>query len=784
MAHDQHETRNDPFPDELFQGERGGDDLFEDDLLNLARGGLLGRRAHRLVYFIESQVVFHKEQLRWACRILLGKERLEWTTRDVFSGFEVRDLNRPRVVADDLERLAPQWGRLLPDFPRLRAMVAHRLAQKYRLKRYHLPQVIKALGLDSDAVRDAYETEYGQIGNWWNLEVMEDPLDPKDTTPDQDALAEDILAREAEWLSVSGGDVVVKKGDPMDCFYVVASGRLRSDPSSPEQKEQRDFARGDVLGEVHLLAGVPWKSTVRAVRDGELVRVSRDSVMKLLEDYPKQGIELTKGVVARAVARNQGLRASALTIALIPLNADRAHEVFAEQFAERLTPFGSVMRVDARAVDDAVTAGASSATPGDDLDGMVASWLSMQETHHQYVIYEADRELSPWTERCIRQADRVIVVARANTDPGLRPVERRLGPESVVDLVLLHDPVVVMPNGTAAWLAHRNVRFHHHARIGDQNHAGRVARIVSGNALGIVCGGGGARGFVHPGVIRAFEEHGVAPDLYGGSSMGAVGAGLAALGWSADQIRRLGERLPKRSVLFDYTLPLMSITAGRRLTAFLRSVFLDVNIEDIWTPFFCVSTNLTRGGIEIHRKGPIWKAVRASVAIPGIFSPVLHQGNVLVDGAVLNNLPVDIMRDQWEAGTVIGVMTRINSTEFGPYEFELDLSGWKILRQRLTKSRQRLKVPSILGILLRSFDIKDARSTDESSTHRFADILIEPNTTGLGFLDFTAYNELAESGYIAAQKVFGDERIAERLYHGRDMAKGGRRSVASQPAAR
>lgn len=731
--------------------------LLAEDLLSISRGGFRGRRAHRLVYFIESQVAFHKEQLGWACRVLLGKARAEWGSRDVLSGFELRGQNRTPIGVYDLERYAPEWSRLLPNVPRLRANVAQILARKYKLTQLHVPGIRAALGLDQPAVKEAYQQEYGLADDLFGTGLpIAAPIARDSDSRGHDLPAEELLAEDAEWVSVAGGEVVVRAGEPMDYLYVVASGRLRMERSSKHAKDLRGYARGDVLGDVNLLAKASWKTTVRAIRDGELVRISRAAVMKMMNAYPRQGLELTQALVTRSAVGARDQRHSALAIAVLPLDASGGHVKVAHRLADTLASRGPVLRLDARTIDDAVTAGAAEAGPGDDLEGMVASWLSMQETQHRVVLYQADERLTGWTKRCLRQADRVILVASAESDPGIRPIEAQLNERSEVHLVLLHDDTVTMPSGTAAWLAEREVAFHHHVRLSHDTDVARMGRLVTEIAVGAVFGGGGARGFVHPGVLRAFEEQGIVPDIIGGSSMGAVAAGLAALGWPSENIRRLGERLPKSSSLFDYTLPLMSINTGRKVSAFLQSVFGDTMIEDLWTPFFCISTNLSRGGICIHRTGQLWHAVRASVAIPGVFSPVMHQGDVLVDGAVLNNLPVDVMRGLCQGATVIGVQTSIASSGFGSYHFEPDPSGWHILWRRLRPQRAQVGAPSIFSVLLRSFDIKDTRDEHEDSQEVQPDVLIEADTTGLGFLDFPSYAAFADAGYEAARKALAN----------------------------
>ena len=730
-------------------GSRDFDELSSELLIRRSRGGFLGRRAHRLVYFIESHVANHKEQLRWACRVLLGKDQAEWTAKDVLSGFALRDFTSPRIGVHDLERHAASWGRLVPSSPGMRAVVFHILAGKYKLAQYHIPNIRAALSLSAPRVQEAYLEEYGEpiasaLGGTRPTEG--------EAAGDRDAASEDLLAGSAEWLFVPGGSVVARQGEPMDALFVVASGRLRTEQGAAGQG-RREYVTGDVLGEIQILAGGKWPATVHAARDSELVRFSGSALRELFDAHPRQGVELARALLDRA--KRSARRAAAMSVAVLALDDDNDASAFAQALAGALDRLGSTLLLDARQVDDAVTAGASGSEPGDDLDGMVAAWLSEQESNHRYVVYLGKSKEPAWLARCLRQADRVVVVARAGSDPAPRDVERPLLGRSDVHLVLLHPDHTKRPAGTAAWLSGRSLRCHHHVRLGVAADVERAARITGGEAVGIALGGGGARGFAHAGVLRALSEEDVALDVYGGTSMGAVGAGLAALGWTPDEILGLGKRLTRRRALLDYTLPMMSLTRGRRLTQFLKSIFGDARIEDLWHPYFCVSTNMSKGEIEVHRQGPLWEAVRASVALPGIFSPVVKEGEILTDGAVLNNLPCDVMRELFDCGTVIGVQVSPPSGGYGTYRIEQDLSGWAILARRINPLRRREPAaPSIVSILLRTVEVKEAKGGRAAEGHG-SDILIRPDTSRVRLLDFSAYKELGELGYAAAKQILG-----------------------------
>jgi NTE family protein len=170
----------------------------------------------------------------------------------------------------------------------------------------------------------------------------------------------------------------------------------------------------------------------------------------------------------------------------------------------------------------------------------------------------------------------------------------------------------------------------------------RLARLVSGHGRGLVLAGGGARGVAHLGVLRALHEAGHAFDAVGGTRIGAIiGAGLAC-GWALEAMtENLRRAFVQGRPLSDGTLPLVAMTRGRRASLMLQRAFGVLEIDDLPMSYFCVSTRL--GGMAVHRRGPLWLWLRASSAIPGVLPPVLHQGGVHVDGALVNDLPTDVM---------------------------------------------------------------------------------------------------------------------------------------------
>jgi NTE family protein len=265
---------------------------------------------------------------------------------------------------------------------------------------------------------------------------------------------------------------------------------------------------------------------------------------------------------------------------------------------------------------------------------------------------------------CVRQADRVLLVGRAGASSELNATEELLLQESAArpaaptELVLIHERSGQSFPGTAKWLARRPVIRHHHVRSGVREDLGRLARILAGCAMGLTLGGGGARGFAQIGVIRALEEARIPIDMICGVSMGAIIAGQYAMGWDWPTMIRSNKRLlADKRLNTDLAIPLFSLSSGRRFRSALKTFFGEIEIEDLWLSYFCASCNLSTSQLVGHRRGRLWWSVNASNAIPGLLPPVLHGGQLLIDGGVLNSHPGDLLKEVCGGPVIVSMVS-------------------------------------------------------------------------------------------------------------------------------
>jgi len=569
------------------------------------------------------------------------------------------------------------------------------------------------------------------------------------------------IAELTDEVQVAGGATLMNEGDPGDCFYLVVSGRLQIfSASQGAPRVVAELGQHETVGEMAMLTGGPRSATVRAVRDSRLIRFSRAAFDRLLTEHPRAMMHLARMLVVRfqnSVSAPRTESAPA-TITVVGAGSDAPVRQLAADLARALAVFGPTLHLTASAVDGYL--GASVANTGADGAGNVrlAAWLSEQEQSHRVVVYEADDCASEWTRRCLRQADRVLFVGRGGSDPvPLNDVEAAFWRSSVrakSALALVHEPTVDRPSGTDRWLQHRSVASYHHLRSGVVRDVERLARHLFGRTTSVVLSGGGARGFAHIGVLRALDEAGIPVDLIGGASQGAIIGALYAFGYDQQAIlEHVHEHLVKRGLhrLRDATLPIVSLFNGRRGVQMVKMMFGEARIEDLWLNYFCVSSNLTRASCEVHRTGVLHKCLRASAGIPGFYPPFPHNGDLLVDGGVLNNVPVDIAR-QLASGTVIAVDVAVPDDLTTTVEAFDSMSGWRLLFDRLNPFSSAPRLPNIAQILSRTATL--ASIYHRESGRPLADLYLQPPVERIGMLEWKALNDIADLGYrYAAEQI-------------------------------
>lgn len=565
----------------------------------------------------------------------------------------------------------------------------------------------------------------------------------------------DEVAGHLDWMSVPGGHAVWRQGEDGDGLYLVYRGRLSivRELVGGETVVLGQVGRGESFGEVSALTGNHRSATVSTLRDSVLARLSRTGLRLLLDAHPKIALALTRRLAGwLAPSSRTGERRSCLAVAVAATREGIALPEIARDLADALSAIGPTLHLTSREMDERFAGAVSDQGSG---HGPLGAWLDEQETRYRFVLYEADPRPSAWTRRCLSQADRVLVVANADQEPDLGPLADelpRVENRSREELVLLHDGRQ-RPKGTARWLALRPFARHHHLRPASPNDFSRIARFLNGTAVGLVLGGGGARGFAHIGVMRALDEAGVPIDRVGGTSMGAVMAALYARGFDWKEMVRLNRwGWVKYQPHKLFNLPLISLISTRKAERMLKMMFGDAQMEDLWLSFFCVSTNLTRAELNIHRKGSLRHWVSASMRIPGVVPPVVENGDLLVDGGVLDNLPIDVMRRLGD-GPVIAVDVSATIDVRADPSYREAPNPWQLLLNRWRRTARPF--PNIVQLIHRSAVL--ASDIYAKQAKHEVELYLDLPMDRFDMFDVEPLDEIVEAGYQYARQQLAEK---------------------------
>lgn len=577
---------------------------------------------------------------------------------------------------------------------------------------------------------------------------------------------QNVQAR-SEWITLLSGEMLFHEDDPADALYIVVNGRLRASAmdSNGLPIDLGEVGAGETVGEYALLTNNPRTASVFAIRDSSLIKVSADALQTLLANHPQAVFKLAQTLINRQVrqyAPEKDMNPRAMTMCLVPLDDVARYVDLCQAIEQALGVYGKTLVLTADRFNALYGNNEASQMPfSHALNNLITHWLNSRENEYKYIIYVADQANSNWTQRCARQSDRILLIGDANdTAPDQQDWERTLlrsHPNTQTDLILVHD--TLPSDGARYWLAERHVDSVFHLKKECLSSRSRLARMLSGNAVGLVLAGGGARGMAHVGVIRALEEAGYEIDYVGGTSMGALVGAAYARGADWHDLADLAKRFSDPKLIKDPTVPITALMSGRKVTRILKSIYGDETyIEDLPRKFFCVASNLSRARPEIFHQGLLWRSVRGSMAIPSIFPPIIHQDDILVDGALMNNFPLDIMRREVGSGTVIGIDVNPVKTKRGrPYDFGSHISGWRVLLSRINPFAQSIRVPSINSVVMRSMFVNS--NYQFRNMRGIADMLITPQVSAYGVLDYDKYEEIVEYGYQAALQALEKSSI-------------------------
>lgn len=558
---------------------------------------------------------------------------------------------------------------------------------------------------------------------------METPL------PDDSALAR-LFTRErrtgsAAWFSLPGGATLFRPGETADQLYFLKTGRLGAFRREEGQEPQflGVIRPGEPAGEMALVGDNAHSAYMVALRDSEVLSLPREDFFEAAEEDPTVMLELSRLMIRRArQAQTHAAIGDPSVFGFIAVEPGAAIRPIVDRLARCIESLGYSVTVEG---------GESLLAP--------TEWFSNVEREHDFVLYVAEADETAWKHVVGRQVDRLFRVGRGDRPPPASIPSYASGPlqaQRLVDLILLQPANLARPAGSAAWMEGTQAARLFHLRENGLGDMQRLARVLTGQSVGLVLSGGGARAYAHIGAIQAMRERGIPIDFVGGASMGAIVAAGIAMGWDDGELEtRIRKAFVDTSPLDDIAFPLIAMTRGEKVKARLEEHFGVVDISDLWLPFFCVSSNLTSGAYQLHRTGDLQAALRASISLPGVLPPATENGAVLVDGAVMKNFPADVMRS-FQLGPIVGVdVTRGRSITADDVYRPPSIWSW-------IASGEWRKGPPIVALLMRAATVTTGR--DLAAAREATDVLITPKLEGVDIRDWRAFEPAVKAGYVAA----------------------------------
>ncbi|MCH8488722.1 MAG: patatin-like phospholipase family protein [Oceanicaulis sp.] len=564
---------------------------------------------------------------------------------------------------------------------------------------------------------------------------------------------------------VARGDTLIAPGALPDRLFIVLHGKFQVEPAHSAGAACTIGADG-IIGAAAFLSGKAAHQTVTALRDSAVLRLERSAFDRIVSDCPDSFLAILRHLMTEfGVPAAPGLNPQASEtqriVAVVQGGGEPAPPVFWTALRHALERAGATV-VDARDMRRRFGADAI------DRHGL-AAMLNGLASEAGPLVCLTDPALTEWTERAIAQADEVVIATRGPAPAGgLSEIERcalELHDSRNVRLVRVHDHRTPTTTGTAAWLARIDAFMSPHVALQDQVDFLSLARFLTPRAIGFVAGGGGGLGAAHVGVFRAFSEAAVEFDIFGGTSVGAAMlAGFCRLE-DAERLDLGAHRIFVESKSFKrFSVPKYGLLDHQNFDrALQREYGEDTLIEDCWRPFFAVATNLSTKSPEIIRRGVMWKAVRASSAIPGMLPPMYtDDGMMLVDGGIMDNAPLDAMR-ALKSGP--NVLVHFNTADARRYKVDYDaLPGRTQLLAGLINPFHRLpRAPSVTSVLWRSLLV---HQKDDLNLGPGDFELRPPRARGASVIDFSKHRQVYLAGYewtqaqMAARNTAGDGSLA------------------------
>ncbi len=525
-----------------------------------------------------------------------------------------------------------------------------------------------------------------------------------------------------EKIELHPDEILYDQGDPSDSISILLEGKLASilTTAKGENKIVGYIEPGETAGEIGAISGEHRSTTIKAIKNSTLFKLPSEIFVELCHEYPTVLFEIINPIVSRSqeIIQIVSTEKSKKHIVIAPANNEVSLGEFSKNFREIVDGLISVVVLSDY---DPELEQASSENLQKLLDDAKSKNVKKLKQKILYIIKNPETALAKFA---FDKMEMLYIVAN-DISPILlnaritEKIDELATKNTKPELILMHDKNLHPPFNTKKWLHLANFGLHYHIKMNQIKDYHRLLRFIRGKAVGLTLSGGGTRGWAHIGAIKAILEAGIPIDAVGGCSVGGIVAASYAITETYEGTRAHFKEIiegSRYSVSWrNLTWPAISLFNARGLTSVLQKVYQDIRIEDLWLPFFCVSTNLANDSESIHTEGLLWERLRCSVSIPGLIPPMVLNGELHIDGGLLNNLPVDIMRNFiGQRSNVIAVEIAGYSKDGKKYDFPPILSFWQAFLSKLGIAYE-YKFPPFIDTFLKSLIVGSSLKTNLNS---------------------------------------------------------------------
>ena len=573
----------------------------------------------------------------------------------------------------------------------------------------------------------------------------------------------DELKKNMSWKTLNDSDILFNEGDNGDSCYIIMSGRVKAIKNYGQDNEiiLGELKKGDIIGDMALITGEKRSATIKALKLSRLIYISKKSFDTVMYNNPKALMEVSKALINRLKFKDTKDSINKnLIIGIVSLLGNKATHDFYNSLNNNLKLFGHVENL------NELTSHLDENKDNLDFEILLENMIS----HNDFIILHSnDKNNIEWEKNIIKYSDNIILLGNPKELGSLLKEEKQIiNDYNKINLdkfwlVLNHDEHTTIPFETKKIIDIRNGIRTFHIKNNNDNDVKKIVRFLTKQTIGLTLGGGGAKGFAHFGVYKAMNELNIPVDIIGGTSAGSIVASQIALGHSFEEIIDKNKKVNSLKMFKEYGMPYISLIKSNKIEQAAKISSENRDIEDLWIPFFAPATDLTNSKLIIFDKGPLWEAIRSSGALPGIVLPHFMNENIIVDGGLMNNLPVDIMKNNYGGKIICSSCSLDKSmkTKVKGIPNQLKL----LLNKTFNKSSFENKynyVPTITDIIFKTSVVASASQINNNI--KMSDLFLELPTSEFGLTEFndSSMIKMIEIGYEYSKpklEVFKDSLI-------------------------